>query len=136
MTPEQIRQLVQDAYDYPFERRIAALLHLEGVTVIQAQRMALPTSVVSALHDIVFEKIKLTPRLEELARQLAPSEVYIIQVTGKDSVTLDTIIQRHSTAFTRLEAAEAEKDAFLESVFQVFDQRSGVDVRIIKLEVK
>lgn len=63
-------------------------------------------------------------------------KIYIIELIGKDAITLDTIIQRHANAFTSREAAEAEKDAFKNAVFnKVFDQRYKVHVAIIEMEV-
>ena len=62
-------------------------------------------------------------------------KIYIIEASGKHPVTPDWTIQRHPNAFTSREAAEAAKDAFLKSVWQSFDQRYGVEVEIIELEV-
>lgn len=103
MTPEQIKQLDCDFLEHPLARRVATLLHLEGVTYAQAFDMELSPQVRAAIHDIEFGIVTITPRLEELARQLVqPQSVWFAQ--------LDPILGDFSIKRTKEEVIEDIED--------------------------
>lgn len=103
MTPEEMNQLIDEAWEYPLERRIAALLHLGGVPREKAVTYFINESypVICELDGIASGLRPLTPRLEELARQLVqPQSVWLAYH--------DTPADRHVLAIKRTEAEVKE----------------------------
>lgn len=99
MTPEQIKQLDQDAKDYPLEQRVAALMYMEGVTYKQLLDLKVSTKVHVALHDILFGIAAMTPRLQELARQLVePQSVWVVSYLDDDGKYGATARRTHEEA--------------------------------------
>ena len=112
MNTETIKQLVLDAEQYSLARRTAAALYLAGMTeqdVLKALfhdagavlwGKCVKADIQRELFRIENGEVTLTPRLEELARQLVqPQSVWVVQYLDDDGKYGATAKRTHEEAY-------------------------------------